>query len=777
MYTVRIFDHVHRITNKHIERSVTLARLLSRSNVNDDLVLKLPSHFEHHITPDLIEFIFDAIGGNLSSHTKIIPKPTKDDNAYLNRFLNQQFIVMYVGSYNVIISIFRILRCNGIVEKFKAIFTANIKILVNDKQSQYHNQILQVFASNPDLMNYFQIELDYDMFKNILGMDIIKHCGTSITFYKILDRVNSTKEWITIPFTGKHYHPIDDTNLVLDMPTLIKRFSKYSYGVLDDMFVSFMKRTGNVYIAGGFLIGCMRDSVKGWSDIDIWVHGQTDAEILDKTCVVLHRLCFALIITGYQDILWSTKQNVITLYCANYKRNIQIIMVSQGPRSSVDKFDVDVVKAFTDGQTLQCTIGCLKSNRTNIIDDISLSCTPHRIVKMMLKGYTVTPQRIEAFIKTINVKDLDTLNRFSKIHRLVKTFHTYYLNLNLLENFHDDNRLELDAIINVVTNKYYYPSTDEVLEFINGTRLGRLSARAPYIIKQICSHTIVENDLKILIDKIKKGYDNSFLIVQYDNDLLTDVIPGLTHNSKLSGLTVINIDVFDPNKVRLDVVPIDEDIVRDTNRHSFSVTPVYMINELSSGPVFIRTDFIKLEWQPMTKFNIQYHQNPIQKHLYNIKVWDKNNNAPSLFNTMRQFDLHLSSTGNTVNLINIDKESGDQSTMILKNCIYHPLIKTRVHDADEDDGELIRRPGIPERYVVFKHYLTETIDGDHDKWKINTPVYKNGELIRIITPTDLAEHVKVGAEVQFEFVVDMMILKGVPTNRLPRLRLTRLFIR
>lgn len=843
-YQIRVFDDLYYITNKHIEKSVTLAVLLSNSNINDELVLKLPKQFKKHVTKRLMSNIFNLIcppelqdisknnNNTKNYHRKIedyepeedepapkktaIKKNTKVDAksiVQLKQIITTEFVLNYVNDYDVIIAILGMMRCNGLVDNFKLIFHDILKQFnISNENKQYESMMVDTLSVNPNLLNQFKFEITFDNFTQLIQTNVIKYDSSTDTFFHFFDKMNIDNtimnKWITIPFTHKIFmnkiiNNKNATGLIIDMPTLIKQFNKYSYGIIDDVFAQFMIKEKNIYIAGGFLVGCMKDNVPDWSDIDIWVHGESDDVILQKTIVLLNRLYHTLRLSGFTKILWSTHKNVITMYCAEYRRNIQVIMNDKTPRDAVAAFDIDVLRAFTDGSKLECTVGCLFSNRRNVITQITDHTNPNRIVKMMLKGYIVTPLCVKNLItNTKNNPTLepdvkqDLIKNFNNISLLVDAFYSVYKKGKTSSNKIE----ELNNIINTVTNKYYYPSTSEVLSFMNGTDIEKVKSRATYIIKQICGHTIIDCDIASFIEKFKDNYnepraitvDNkSFFSVHYGDDIITDAIEGLNFIRDIDESNVININNLDPTRIRFDIIPFN-----DTNPINIFINPAYMLEDLNTCPIYVRTDFIKLEWYPLMKYKPAWFKSRNDIKLYNIRVYDITHThieTVKLFDTISNLDAHLLNNKN-VSLRQINDEDNDedneQEPYIFARSMYQPIIHSyedAMEDSEEEDlprkrnaRKAIKRPiHHNKNYITFKHYNYTRDENSPDDYKINTPVYKNGELVPINSPSDLAEHVKVGAEIQIEFVLDMMLQKGAITarRRYPRLRITRLFVR
>jgi hypothetical protein len=806
-YKIKVFDDIYIITNKHIERSVTLSILLGNSNVNDELIFKLPAQFKNRVTKNIMQTIFDLVYLTEPINDITKNKEKSKDISLLEETITYNFILNNIDNYDIITEIMHMMRCKGIVDKFRTIFHNTLVESINDEQ--YGCVILQEFIIKPELFDQFNFKIKHNIFTQLIETNEIKYDGLSDTFYKLLDRVNNNDigKWITIPFLHKMYtSKYKSNNIIIDIPTLINRFNKYSYGVINDLFIQFIRNTNNIYIAGGFLIGCMKDCVKDCSDIDLWVYGESDSDIIQKTIMLLTRLYHTFRILGYNKILWSMGRNVITIYCAEYKRNIQIIMNDKIPQNSVNDFDVDVMRAFTNGNKLECTIGCLLSNRDNIIKDITLSTNPHRIVKMLLKGYDVSKPLIIKLIKDAqNNPDNDRSKHdalINKLNNILSLIDMYQSINNTSQNVIVDKTKktsvsrtkldELNHIITIIANKYYYPTNNEVDIFINGSEIDRLQSRATYIIKQICGHNIIECDIVSFIEKVKNNYNSNhntnFFSLHYDNTGVTDAIEGLNFIPDIDESTIIDIKLFDPKNFRLDIVP-----VKFGGPNSF-VNPSYMRNETHASYVYIRTDFIKLEGYPMTRYREPYHRSRRDRSLYNIRIYNIGESTNILFDVMSRLDDHLSQNNNiALRTIDDDKQ---QSYIIVKRSVYHPIVRNpndveidsdsdSDSDSDDDDYKRKRSRKIPKkqvrnrdrRYIVFKHYNIEIDENFHDEYKIATPIYKNNQLVPINSPADLAEHIKIGSEVQFEFLIDMMIQRSVDKHIFPRLRLTRLIVR
>ena len=89
----------------------------------------------------------------------------------------------------------------------------------------------------------------------------------------------------------------------------------------------------------------------------------------------------------------------------------------------------------------------------------------------------------------------------------------------ICDDSHERNAIfELDDMINNSTNKYYYPTENDINIFINcKTSIERKQTRIVYMIKQICGHTIIEHDTTELIKQINLTSSNIIFSVNYDS--------------------------------------------------------------------------------------------------------------------------------------------------------------------------------------------------------------------------------------------------------------------
>lgn len=495
------------INTTHLKNSETLSILIEQASIDDEIaLLKLPKTIIDTKISNIKDIIFHVFD-------MLLTNDTQND---MNNIITQSFVIQYIAQYDVFLNILKILKCKGIIKSFCNTFDKVVEDVIN-KDTAHRIKLLKIFCETQDLLDKIIFKITHKTMEVLLAMIADGLNCYAHTFYKILNRVyeNNTNDWIEIKLNGPMMMQQIDLPTI-DMPTLLKRFNSFSYDLFNTSLIKHISESNNIYIAGGFLIGCIKNNIKQWSDIDLWVHGSTHDEIIKHTTELVEKIKIVFKEKGIDKILWSTKNNVVTMYCPSYDRNIQIMMTDKPPQQYVAEFDIDALCAFTNFKSLYCTVECLHCVEKNEIRYIHTAVSPYRLVKMFLKGFHLSSDHLLNCYKYKNDSEYrDNIKKIinialimeSKYH--IKIFKSYgYIDRDDIEEKDESKKRkiisEIDDMITNVTNKYYYPTMYEVDSFINcKTFLERKQTRAAYLIKQICGHTIIEHDVSELLKNIE----------------------------------------------------------------------------------------------------------------------------------------------------------------------------------------------------------------------------------------------------------------------------------
>ena len=313
---------------------------------------------------------------------------------------------------------------------------------------------------------------------------------------KIKNFVDITDLWI------KHS---TDTIYVKTFHSLaaIQGLENFSYGVLDENFMSQIDHQ-HIFFAGGSLLSCFTQKIYQWSDIDMWVCGESETDIINNTIKLLQLLEHSFRTKGYDKLLWSIMNNVITCYCVGYSRNIQIIMVKGDAETNINNFDFDYVKVFMRNNKIYSTLEFIDSfiekkiSYTYQIDNIK----DNRLLKALMKGYSVS----------------DELMNIKKIAHIVNQYNALYDNSKK-----DEPNIQFINSISKIRNKYYYPTEFEYVEFVS-KKEPYYESRVYYMINQMCGHDIIHNNLSDIISNLtlkthnKVNFTTQYTVNYSDNN-------------------------------------------------------------------------------------------------------------------------------------------------------------------------------------------------------------------------------------------------------------------
>jgi hypothetical protein len=587
--------------------------------------------------------------------------------------------IRQIKHYDECINLLKYLRYKN-ADRFIDKVRDHIKKYLSEKT--YDNQYLYdlIDSSMSDIISDHDTEINIDLDRLIKDMivspHVINRCFTELI--KNACKTNKS-EFLNL------------TNLILESSKLnfcpgnVRRnFFDMSFGVLTNEFFDEFDKLSGVFIAGGSLVDSFMDHrhlAPYWSDIDIWVTQNMTKEISDETNKiedlsnlknVLNLLTETFKKSGRDKLLWSARKNVITLYCADYKRNIQIVLINDVPQMTIEKFDIDCMKAYYKGGEIFGMTQFLLSNIEKKVSTMDTTISPERIVKMMMKGYDFDKQ--------------------------LKTSNTLLLN---------NNSSEICSIASNVMNKYYYPTLDEVnsfdeiidesldksinksvTEYFPNFKSKMLGNRLVYLIGKATGHKNIFKSIEKLLIEVKtiiKNTNKSVLFTtSYDND----------DNERVKFLlNTIHINNVDLEKI----VPLN--LIEAVNNNSpMTILPLKYLN--GNGSIHDRnswtklcfeTDPIKLQWYPFAAFHEMFNITPNDPNIFKLKLWSMDNSrmdkgAQKLFELIENLDDKFEKILDKNFKLNIG------SSKNIKNIKYSDRVTTVNHgfdliDSDDDDDK------------------------------------------------------------------------------------------
>lgn len=522
-----------------------------------------------------------------------------------------------------------------------------------------------------------------------------------------------------------------------------------SYGVMDNEFFDELRKIPDVFLSGGSLIGCASNHkyiAPVWSDIDIWITNaigtnndsisETENNLTRTIENVLEFLIKTFNRSGREKILWSTRKNVITLYCANYRRNIQIILMNKSPDECIKDFDLDYIRSYYYNEKIYGTVQFLLSNIQKKVTSVLDTTTPERIIKTLIKGY----------------KFDESLKPSYKL--LSNNFPTQFISNPTLQHCSCDE--DIKKIIRSILNKYYFPTENEVDSFNDSDSVEN---RLVFLISKVSGHDNVFKSTHKLLIKIKEMLESvdgaMFFSTMYEND------------GEKSILKITHINDMDINKI----VPF-EHIDIDINHQNamincpfkYSFGPVELISDPHTWnkPCFV-TDPIKLQWWPLKKFNKTFHRTPNSPDALAIRLWsypDMDNEfldkgVTKVFKLMASLDEKY-------------KEMFENDKFKLKKFGKNPLkikgikftekvsqFKTMEQLIDFKTVEQLISNGGFTQYVKFKLWFDNTDErcGNEDR-KLLTRITYLGRDVDLKQPADIHNYITIDSTVKLTILLD-----------------------
>jgi hypothetical protein len=289
------------------------------------------------------------------------------------------------------------------------------------------------------LCNY----LNNDMLKiNEQYIDIFKQCNENkeLHLHKLLkNNIRNNEKYYDLFLLNVYDHI--SPHLIKSIDDFKIKFNEITFGVLQKL------SWDNIIIAGGSSIICLltRDiPYNKYSDIDIWVYGETSLDRNNKHKEILN---YFESIFG-DNLYFSVNHSVITIIICGVKRNFQIILTNHKHKYQIiQRFDMDYVKCLYDGENVYGTVDFIEAINSNCAsfvknDEMTPSNqTDFRLVKAYHKGFTIndnsvidSEMKIELkyyYIVEKNICDIENIHKIFK-PQVVKSL------LNNLINYEND---------------------------------------------------------------------------------------------------------------------------------------------------------------------------------------------------------------------------------------------------------------------------------------------------------------------------------------------------
>ena len=457
-----------------LNNSLVLNILLEQSSISnedkDKIILDLPNCFDN-FSDEIIRCTISILSTNGNI---ILVGSIQDYDSYIKllEYLKYKYIDKFIDMVNQkILETFNTQQYDnnylydlcrscmaGLIDTYDGKINIDLQhLLYSHKKNTIDYQIMNKLLSRAchDQNNQFILLNEYQFLQHDISFDT-----------KVLNNF------------GMDHIETDCRIIHFDIDSVYQMFCIISYGILNREFIDAINDLGNVYLAGGSLLGCLTKDMASWSDIDIWFYCDNPTTLLTKLSKLLELIENEIRKINSPLPIWSINKNVITLCIGNYSRNIQIIINNKPPEQCVLLFDLDYVQCYCMNNKIYGNVKFLRSLINNTIYDVQNNSNDTRLMKAILKGYKID--------KCINYKGaIDIYESFKKCN--------------------DDDEY-INGLISNVVNKYYYPTIYEVIEYnemVNGTSKYR-TCRAVYMINTIIGHKQIFSNRSALLKFIEK---------------------------------------------------------------------------------------------------------------------------------------------------------------------------------------------------------------------------------------------------------------------------------
>lgn len=491
------------------------------------------------------------------------------------------------------------------------------------------------------------------------------------------------------------------TEITFNIAEIEERMENFSHGILSYTLMRAID-WNCTYISGGFLLSCITGEKYDWSDLDIWIYSKTIKECNEKTIEFIDLITWELNGKGYNKIVWSNNNNVLTMYCVGLNINLQIIMTTQGPNECIGKFDLDYIQCYYSNLMLMGTSWFLESLISKKIGYISSSTRIGRVVKALLKDYGfVENSRGEIVANIVNIVGGYKSDTYDELFLDEITLVRQSVDLWKTKKEIMDEGMVSVKMIEDVMKKYYYPSAEDFDDREKSERI---------IVDRI-GHRDVYWNLIELEEKIRGGMISVFDPVYVQKDVL---FPCGKEFGEREGQT----EICAIEKMMSDVCVGNISEIRNY-KWKGEIMLKYCDND-QLFDLFVRTDEIILSRWPLNIIGEYY-----KMHM-KIKIWKtEGKDAIALFQFFGDIDERLSE---------ITKHLGKKSK-------YCGVVK----EYEDCDGKKTK-------YVNLK-----LVRGGENGKNILTEFYFGGKKIDV-NDDNIGEIVKEGIKVRFVISIVRMFM-------------------
>lgn len=428
---------------------------------------------------------FRAILEDIESSGKIIPLSTVFDMDTYNYVFGKldkipknkyQYIEQYYTAVN-----YYDLRFNEFIEELQQII---------DNVSDFPHRdfiigILQIKLKHKNLIKLEKfVDIIMDKYPEKLQMICVDFLENNIYLKKIWYYHLITYKNILINTNNIDYllfdffkEDIKQESITKSYDNFIKQYNKLTYGIIRSNF-----NWKNKVIAGGFILECIfNGKLNNNTDIDFFLYGTVEERKNAIIDIIKHVAMENKIYIGYDGC-------VIYIWINDIARHINIINGNYKNMSSIiEEFDHSCCKVLYNGKSVLCYDDFINSMQTKETTISNYNFKPHRLYKMIQKGFTY------------KFKDQDEEKLYTEFIK-------------------SDNPT-------IINNKYYYPTSKVSVE------------RNYYLLKCIYN---LKNKILDNLDEFINLFDFTTSINKYNNNSFL-VDPIIIQNTNIANKYIINI--------------------------------------------------------------------------------------------------------------------------------------------------------------------------------------------------------------------------------------------
>jgi hypothetical protein len=627
------------------------------------------------------------------------------------------------------------------------ILKTNLAQMVNSESKESAESLDIIFNSS-----YFKDCDIKTITKSIYYSDLFKNKKiTDIIYYLFKVKQNNDKNGdeqhiINLTNFDIQIKQIKQNNVSFTMSDVHKRMKDFSYGLLSSDFLQ--KIDWNyTYISGGFILSCINNERFDWSDLDIWVTSKNTNQCMLQTVKLLELLNEQLNnIKPNSKIFWSRHNNVITIYCTDFKLNIQIIMTTDNADECIKSFDIDYIQCYYKNSEIYSTLWFLNSVMDHTIKQMNFAKI-NRLVKAFLKGYDFN---IDSNNNEFNINcrsgDFNFRNQSQDIFTMLAECRESFLNKSCTN---------INNCIEKIKNKYFYPTMEDYnnIDYINKIILDRFGHKNVYMSFNELTEDIMDSNKVTIFNSIYELGDigmynenNKLQIITHNENIKNDIING-----------VANIYSNDAQQIvkKINDININDLFSIFGKDFVFSYIKLRYYNK-EINELYIQTDNIILDYYT---FNSENFTGGKHKH---IKIWFPQNN---------ENNINLDVVENTQKLFkffdNVDNHLIKLIEPIKSKPKYHKIIQLCQTSWVNEDDKLpnnININNITKKHIKsgIKFYMKFKLIRDEND-NILTKFYLNNELININDST-ISNYIMIGSIVKFTICFDKMYKNKLNDN-------------